>query len=228
MKRFVIIAPARSGSTLLSSALAAHPDIECKAEVLDKNSEYINNPYKFGNVYKYLDLCYQTDKSNSGYKILYSQWAKIPDVKEYFQDKKDIYIIHLFRDNLFESYISLLRSQRSGVWNVSKNKEIEHTNEMITVEPWKCLEYFNKTLEQKKEIDNILNKHKILQLTYLGLCNNYRNCLDLIYNFLDVKIIQPPEKATQRLEQLTMHSRVENYQLLKERFRETKYAPYFT
>ncbi|MEQ1759412.1 MAG: hypothetical protein ABL986_13910 [Vicinamibacterales bacterium] len=117
-RKFVIFAQGRSGSTLLTSTLNAHPEIACKKEILGlprlRPLTYIENearkaaPRHFGFHVK----CYQLAK-----------WQRVRDLQPFLRqlDAHGWKIIYLLRENVFEQAVSNIYAEHVGQYHFLKD-----------------------------------------------------------------------------------------------------------
>lgn len=118
VKKFLIIARARSGSTLLTELLNNHPDVVCDREVLVKKVKapvaYLEN------------LARKSTAKAYGAKLLSYQMVLVQDFHDpkgfltQLQDR-DYKFIHLKRDT-FAQTVSLTRAQASGLYHMRDAK----------------------------------------------------------------------------------------------------------
>lgn len=147
MKKFIIVAPARSGSKMLIERLRSHPDIHVQGEILNPElthkisifqrihlrifrifgltGTHLNlqfNGYNFPQVIDNLVWGHSYRKfDGAGFKIIISQWLQLSiNQKENFCNKHDFKVILLRRKNT----LSHLVSTRQGLINGFKHRLI--------------------------------------------------------------------------------------------------------
>lgn len=111
--KFLIVARARSGTTLLTDLLGAHPDITCDREVLAKK---VIAPRRFLNT-----LAKKSTSSAYGAKLLSYQMIlvqELRDPKAFLSELQEdgFRLIHLSRDT-FAQTVSLTRAQASQLYH---------------------------------------------------------------------------------------------------------------
>jgi len=154
-KKFVVIAQARSGSTLLQKALHAREDIVCHGEVLSR--QWINGlvpkhdtsetgcskrvvtrllKLRDSNIEEFLDEhIYNFPSHTVGFKIIYEDLF-LPDwstqVLEYFK-RNDVSVFHLVRLNALAALVSRKRMAKFGLTH-SNSPGISDENQHRRVE----------------------------------------------------------------------------------------------
>ena len=106
---FVILCMPRTGSTLLHTLLNSHPNIISYGEVLRRNYVRGKQTDLSADIFKK----HQTSIKAIGLKLFYEYRTK-QDFKDYYREitrNKNVKIIHLVRENLLDSFISLKNAQ---------------------------------------------------------------------------------------------------------------------
>ena len=162
--KFVVIAQARSGSTLLQSALHAHQDIVCHGEVLSR--QWINGlvpqhdaskersskktvsrllKLRDANVEEFLDQhIYNFPSQATGFKLVYedlflADWYS--QLIEYFK-RKDILVFHLVRLNALAALVSRRRMAKFGLTHSNSPKyKRQDTHRRVGVRPVEIQRY---------------------------------------------------------------------------------------
>jgi hypothetical protein len=143
MVRFVLLGLARSGTTLLTMALAQHPAVHIFGEIFNVDKDMLPNIYSdtlhvdrvgkpassdmINSMRHYVDgeditrymednVYYEHALNDAavGFKLLYNQVASVAKLWEYLADRKDIRVIHVTRTNLLASYLSLTIASSTG------------------------------------------------------------------------------------------------------------------
>lgn len=123
--KFVIIAPARSGSTLLREMLNRHPDVCCHGEVYGKHrvnglSVHARLPidaeealkFRRRNPLRFLEEhVFDSSRPVTGFKLLYSQMLDFDfaSVLQHLFAMPDLHVIHLWRRRLVARHVSEAR-----------------------------------------------------------------------------------------------------------------------
>lgn len=123
MTRFVLVAPARSGSTALRMALNRHPEITCHGEIFGERRVLSLHPatrtglpadpaelftFRSGHTLEFLEKAFKTRLPVSGFKILYDQLVQVyaADACDYLVTNTDIKVIFLWRQDLCRRFVS--------------------------------------------------------------------------------------------------------------------------
>jgi LPS sulfotransferase NodH len=251
MKKFIILGRARSGTTVIGHALADHPEVlfygelfhgRNEARILESarkslgagvrcRKEYqrygVRPCSKTESGYGYLEYLYSLEVpfKSVGFKFLYHHVLQGPnrDAWNYVAAHHDLSVIHIIRHNLLEMACSFVRA----------NMNIQyHANKPVNCRPFEfspvvCESIFNE-LEQKSHlIKDILDNHKVLNLDYSLICENFQGSMYRIFSFLGVdKDIASFPKLI-KIANLTPDEEIINYDELKEYFKDTRYSKYF-
>jgi len=207
-KRIIILTTQRTGSTWLITLLNNYKNIQEFGEPFINNN-YINNIYNlnderfeyynyikknnlknnFKNIKKYIQNLENYSESNiTIFKIMYSQIKKnIRLILLLFN--KNTYIIHLKRENIYESIISSIYSEKTKTTHIL-NKENRKINRI----------FINKKLLKKRKflimiyrsffsffIYIFLSK-KTINIEYQELVKNKKNILMQIYKHIGMPI----------------------------------------
>lgn len=133
MTPFIIVAPARSGSTLLREMLNRHPEICCHGEVF---GEHRINGFSFhgtrlpdpdpdqgikqrnADPVRFLaDAVYASNRPFIGFKLLYSQLLRLPfaPVAAHLIAMPGLKVVHLWRRDLIARHVSEARLRAGAV-----------------------------------------------------------------------------------------------------------------
>ncbi len=130
--RFVIVAGARTGSTMLARALNLNPQIRCFGELFNKDVDFVpfdvdgydnfdgrQRQLRGGDFAAFLReriFPAQDDTQATGFKLLYGQDRDFPGLPEWLVEQEDLRVIHLRRRNLLRSLVSWKIADTTGVW----------------------------------------------------------------------------------------------------------------
>jgi len=234
-KKVIILSTHRSGSTWLLDMLRQHSRIQMYGEIfLDRPVK--QNPlnpdllppirfYEFNNgaisLSKSLNICSYLNKVDKwatpgnyvGYKVMYNH-LKVHKFLLPLIIYKRYRVIHLVRENLFDTVISHYFLQNTGVSNIFKGKEHEG-QKAIYIPPQDLLKRLDK---QKKEIDFYRKKLKSLpmasiEVDYESLRADTKASMEKIMYFLGLNVEDSFENTRYtKLNQKQHHERLENYQ----------------
>lgn len=227
--KYLIIGPSRSGSTLLSTALDQHPEIVCYGEVLhDKGHNRMDEhhskfkddgfckdadtvqPYMEQRIFQPLE-----DKSICGCKVTYphifTPGSRLTTrVREYITGLRDVKIIHTFRYNLLESYVSNHRANKSNVW--WSYKPLDDKNDQLHVSLDDLRKYCTQQFECKQQIENVICKNnELIEITYEDLCTDFTGTIKKALNFLGADDKVPLKPQLHKIETRPIWERITNY-----------------
>lgn len=131
--RFIILAQARTGSTMLVHALRSNPHIRCFGEVLNKavpfvafgvdgydNSSAGDRALRDGDFRAFLReriYCRHPEEIRAaGFKLLYGQFWDFRGLVEHLVEDTEIRVLYLQRRNILRILLSLKMAQTTGVW----------------------------------------------------------------------------------------------------------------
>jgi len=193
---FIILGPARSGSTLLRNLINRHPKITCHGELFAKRilGYALNSPpthdllkIRSEGVDNFLDFIYSGKSTVIGFKLLYEQCFQAERV--HLIDKineRRVKVIHLWRKNLASVYVS-----RRNLINFEK--------EPISISKNEFLEFIRSINSAKKHTIKAVHGLQRLDIFYEDLISNHAMVLDSIFDFLGaerIKISLPDKKIS--------------------------------
>jgi LPS sulfotransferase NodH len=148
-------------------------------------------------------------------------------VLQYLQHDTSILVVHLWRNNLLERYVSeFLAVHVYGIFNVTTSSAVPPPP-VVRLSADDCRASFERTERRRARFRAWLTKHQVLEVTYEGLVGESVETLSRIQTFLGVDCRQL-ETRTQKMRQRSLRQTVENYDELALAFRETPYARFFT
>lgn len=209
----LIIAPARSGTTLLCAALAQHPKV--------KTFKGTNNYEPFAPPVKLHDTKKIVERYNV-IKILHSQLKFDYDLSSLiFLKNKKPNVIFLNR-NLFDCFLSLKLAQSSSIWH-SKSKI--HSEELIYLDPVALKKFFafhtNKGLLWKC----LFHESPSLEIEYKDMIGNWDETITEIEDFMGIERMKL-KKVYERTNAQGRKAAV-NYIDLVNEFKNTHFSKYF-
>jgi len=205
---FIVIAQHRSGSTLLSTALSRQKNILFfslssleKYSSFGKTNEYNDakkrlqfRSGKKGNLI--IKLAYsilsrkKTFQKIFGFRAHPSSFVEIPDYFKFLYEK-NARIIFLTRNNKLLRFISLKTALKIGCVNSSHNhKESNNIFKLnpINIDYNEFIKYKINTEKIDKKILSNIKKYNLpcLHITYEELTENFNECFNKIFNFLEL------------------------------------------
>lgn len=232
---FIIIGPARSGSSLLCKLLDKHPNIRCELEHFYK-SIYEDHAKKFKTddsveIFKALSRVWKqtegvTTQKINGFKFLFSNlWEKSEKIYKKLLKDKDIKKILITRNPL-ELYIS------SRICSISTVDEKNWLGTKLhgTKIVFDKKQFINKIQKDNENYTYALKtiQGNLITIDYKDICNT--TCFKSIHEFLDV-----PYVSTQLLDwghgstkqnYTQMSYKVENFEEMVEYISTTPYKNY--
>jgi LPS sulfotransferase NodH len=253
MVKFILLGHGRCGSSLIVESLAEHSDVlvgdelfHCEEEARCRAFQRLNNTdpinegesrhYRSGaDAMQFLDQVVFDQRPTSvlavGFKMFYVHARSNPNEKKawnYLLTDKDIHVIHLIRENLLESYISLRVAFITGEWERFKGTTARREEPArLKLEPRVCEAHFNQELAWRKWARERFRCHPFLEIEYeRDVCARFEAVMNEIHDFIDV----PRRHSRQLLEKQAQRSPREaivNYEELKEYFRYTLHEDLF-
>jgi hypothetical protein len=178
--KFVVIAQARSGSTLLRKALHSHPDIVCHGEILSRKwingLVPLNDPLaersakknvlklienRSQNVSEFLDNhIYNFNAKAVGFKLIYEDLF-LSELREPIIDyicKNDLVIFQLVRLNSLAAFVSRKRMSMYGISHsdsplIKRNCE----DQSLMVKPLEIQRYISKQTLFRNKVDMLFS-----------------------------------------------------------------------
>jgi LPS sulfotransferase NodH len=178
----IIIGTQRSGSNFLRHCLLSHPGIVCEGELLIngmvKTPKIIEDFRWPAKIYRYVmagawnptrilsQFLERDDAPVVVFKAMYNhlQSAK---VHEFFQQHKEIRIVHLRRDNLLKQYVSkMLLGKKRGQkrWRPHSTKKLPPVTTCIS--PQAAIKNMESIHAQYQKFETLLSQHPKIELVY--------------------------------------------------------------
>ncbi len=236
-RKFFVVCPARSGSTLLMSALESHPDVE-RTLMEPFNTEDPDLARELApvmrEVYGKDVLAKTTDDLKrlidhlldryDGFKILYYQVGLGDAAWEYLRSKR-LKVVHLTRRNDLERQISFLVAQQTSVWHRQHESECppepQVTLDAATLE--NSFAFNHRLFEHFETFFQLADK---LTIDYEDLRDDYSATMKRVYEFLQLPVTDCPPAYLKRTRK-TKVELVANYHELKAHFSGSPWAHYF-
>lgn len=239
---FLIVSRGRSGTNLLKSLINDHPGGRCFGEVFNRygragwgipgyrrsavcDREISRDPvdYLDRRIYRR----YPRHIQAVGFKIFYyharnSEWA---DVWPHLRDREGLKIIHLRRENILATHLSLVRAQKDLVWEThGQRRNADPAPTYLDYD--ECLAAFEATRAYEAWAEGLFEASPVLDLTYEALVAERHESLNRVFEFLNLepqKVRSP--NARQRTRPLSRS--IANYAELKARFAGTEWSAFF-
>jgi hypothetical protein len=247
-KRFLIVCQARTGSSMLASAMQKHPEICAHGEVLnlrtDDNLEFYGIDYNFpGGILDYLRkernrapdeyldryVFYPGRFKAAGFKFKYEEMANplFSSAKNYVLRNTDIHVIHMTRNNLWQrflsEYIALNITKRFN----STERVIEVQDTTFHLDPDMVHYAMDQSLQWQEHHRTIFARHPVTEVTYEDFTTIPADTFRRVTDFLGVGRL-PFEPATTKINKSQPdEALIENYDEICQKFKGTRYEAFF-
>ncbi len=242
--KFILLGHGRSGSTLLSLTLGKHPNIRMFLELFHDDErerelsfradkrfyrdgedavEFLREAVFYPRYWKQLKAV--------GFKLFYDHARSTKEGKKlwsFLKINKNIYIIHLIRQNILESWISYQTALRSDVWTLmEQDKQKVPKVERFELDARGCEDFFKYVEEQRMWARSFFSHHPFIEIEYeKDLCQNFHENIFKVQDFLGVPRLSTPI-LTKKQANLTPRQQISNYDKLKSHFAGTVYSEFF-
>jgi len=213
---FIIISLARSGSNQLVDYINQIPDCMCYGEIFkdtirnepgwQRVAAYFSSPAEAQYMHEsdlvgfWRQLLSMQPNSTEylGAKIFYYHRENDP-IWDYIYSGS-IPIIHLWRNNIFESFVSLVRAEQTGQWSARRREDLDVSQANISFDAQRYCRYRELTIAQYANAQDRLEKcSKVLALEYEQISNT-TEISELLSRFFckDVRVAQTLLKQSQK------------------------------
>lgn len=222
-RRFVIVSPGRSGSTMLVERCASHPDIRCFTELLHEGRSFGERPRDPATfLERHAWHPYARHVGAVGFKLLYSQLVQHrAALQPVFADPGGLRVIWLERRDRLALYLSALNSTIMGFTNIGEGAPVPRASPR-RVDPADCHRFF-KTYDLMVEVvRQTFGDHMMLRLDYADLASRPEQLDAPICAFLGVPR-RSLRHGVQKLAQGSVAERVGNLDELLAYFAGTRW-----
>jgi hypothetical protein len=241
---FILLGHPRCGSNLIVSALADHPRIAMRNEILspeettrqiawpEAERTHAYRPEEDGATFlnqRVFSPKPQGPRHAFGFKMFYEHARTTPAMRSTwpYLATHDIRVIHLIRRNLLDALISLEVAQRSTHWHRSAADPTPPPLQPFHLDPLATWNYFDRITHWRTSADLIFANHRVLTLDYdSDLCAAFQPTLNRIFAFLDCPAI-PVTQHTVRQRLLPPPEQITNYAALQQAFAQSPYGHLF-
>lgn len=243
--RFLVTCPARTGSTMLNWFLRSHPELCVHGEVLAPSGQMnlFGIDYRVGppleGVLRTIrdrdpaaflrDFVWQAgERAGVGFKGKYEELLRpeYAGVLDYIHGETRIRVLHLWRENLLERYLSqYLAVNVYGMYNVVQGGQ-SPSQTVVSLSPEDCEADFQRTERRRAKFRSLFGSHPVLELTYEDLLASQGPTLGAVQQFLGVEE-RPLETKTLRMRTRPLRATIHNYDELADAFRDTPYGRFF-
>lgn len=245
--RFVILGYGRAGSTTFKDLLSQHPNVQAYGEVFrgEGSKERIGKDRLKVNGQSYypgmepVSFLEQTvfcapnefGKRCIGFKLFF--YHARGDAKSYalwphLIGQKDIKVIFLFRRNLFDSYVSQQRAQRSGQFGLvdDADKPSEAHKAPFEIDLKHCAKHLKTRALAKARLQEMFQEHQCLTLEYETLFAAPQETMADAFRFLGESPVEVTVKD-EKLNRVPHKEGITNYSEVAAHFRRSLFEDYF-
>jgi LPS sulfotransferase NodH len=220
LKPFVLVTHSRSGSNLLVRSLNAHPEILCVGELMKLERSALEESIKRLcassaeaqrlRTLHAIDtgacarLIYQMAERSglhaAGFKLFYyhAREESRDSVWNVVQGAGEVQIIHLYRPNLFDAFLSRLLASESNVW-LSTDTTNSDYHVKVKVDFKDFLRYSREIGGSCTRLQETLSQQWTTTVTYNQLSDSFANTMYSLQGFLGVAPMEmEPTLARQR------------------------------
>lgn len=220
---FIVLTRSRTGSNLLLSFLNSHPNIFCEGEIfatLDGKDPIRRLRRAFGRQPRHIRA--------KGFKVFYYHPldADAADFWRELENRKEIRVIHLNRENILRTLLSRKIAGIKGSWTGTRFDAAEQDTKTIAFTADELGSGFQQTRDWEQAATARFGSHPVLRLSYEELVRAPQECQASVCAFLDVT----PGKARTNLSQQnpeSLRQLIRNYDELKAHFAGSRWAPFF-
>ncbi|WP_339724842.1 Stf0 family sulfotransferase [uncultured Paraglaciecola sp.] len=197
-KKFIVLASARTGSTMLCRTLNEHPSITCYGELFINNEEvpwmldktiqrglpslYASKDAREKDPVRFINdvMTYHQETDIFGFKLMISQNES---VLRWVISQPDWQIINLYRSNLLSVYGATKVARASRQSHVEIGERVNQIKVHFDATEFNNLLQFNQT--RRRQVDQMLveKQHNYFPLDYLALSSE--SGIDQVLNYLD-------------------------------------------
>ncbi|WP_439496444.1 Stf0 family sulfotransferase [Bosea sp. (in: a-proteobacteria)] len=219
--KFIVLCYPRTGSTLLITALGAHPAVRQGMEifnpVLEGDAPWVDwRKETFASLYGpqdsylnpqgYLDgerfnlrlLSERFFADFDGTKIMYDQLARNSGVWDHVRSLPDLRVIVL-RRNIVEAAVSFRIAMETGLWHVAAGGDVPATPR-LTYEPGYIGWFYDHFCAPEPAVLDLFGKHRLIEVDYDDLVSAWPRTLRSVQAGLGLEpLAEPPpfRKGTQ-------------------------------
>lgn len=159
----------------------------------------------------------------AGFKVMYFQLARYPEVSSYIRNSH-FRIIHLMRRNLFHALVSLKTAEKTGLWH--STEPTSSPGIRLTISVNECRDFFASAERDQKRYIKKFSNNPVLSLYYEDLRFHKTKVIPIIEEFLGVERL--PLRSVFRKINRDPKRIVTNYSELKRTFSATRWSRFFT
>lgn len=225
-RRFIILSRARTGSNLLLSFLNSHPNVRAEGEIFEKLQ---------GKSYQHrLNACFTRQPyfvKAKGFKIFYyhPQDDHSCGIWEELVRKDDLCVIHLKRNNILKTLLSLKIAKMTDQWTEKGGGSRSRSSERAAAASFTREELaagFEQTRDWESKGDEMFRSHPLISVQYDDLAENPVETFRSVSEFLGVPVIAP-KTSLKKQSKGGLREAISNYDELKTHFANTQWSSFF-
>jgi LPS sulfotransferase NodH len=213
--KFIILYIGRCGSSYLQSLLNSHTDLAVEGELLHPGSIFRENDrYLDANIiFPRITEVRRKDKciKSIGFKLSIEHLNKsFTNLTQWYDTATPCGIIHIYRSNKLEQYLSLALALNSRAWTSIQGN---YLSEKISID----LDYLRSSINDWRTLDLFLSEFSCkrggISISYESLLENQEYVMSKITTLLGVEASKlEPISVFKRQRQTSIKDTIENYQ----------------
>jgi len=219
-------------------ALSKHSNIHVYNEVFDPKKSIMVRGRSFARGMDGGAFCREAifgvptegDKHTIGFKVFVGHArdsAEEYNLWRYLTGDRSVRVCILFRENLFDAFVSLQRSRQSRVWHVKQHQEAPEDHlKPIHIGRNECMTFMDRTMADLQWARKQFGNHHNLVVRYNELLDDFQGTLNKIFDFVE----EPQENIPMTFQKLNTipHSEgVTNYDEVVRFFEFSIYRDFF-
>ena len=234
-QKFLVMAHARSASSMVIGTLKKHPEVLCFGEIFvggrihfneedydnkSLKSLYLRNRFPVEFLEKSIYSSYRDDISAVGFKVFPDQLAspRFSIVWKWLDANPNIKIISLQRTNLLAAFTSLLIARKYGFGSPPGGT--------VTVSNEECVREFEKHKRHHEDLKMRLRNHDVMYTSYENMTSDLNRQFDAFQQFLGVNPF-PLQVNSKKKEVRPLSQVITNYDELRRSFSGTEWSDFF-
>jgi LPS sulfotransferase NodH len=220
-RKYIILSTPRSGSTLLSRMILAHPNVTGRGEYFDR--------LKGKNPAKLLEKIFKPQRKSIkavGFNIHYNHPAdeKKREAWELLKECQDLHIIHLSRKNILRYYLSSKIACKLNLFRIKTAKDRPSLeSRRVSISPPELTNIINDITERYRLYNKIFSKKTIIEIEFEKIILKPEVEFTRITKFLDLPE-KKPKILTEIMNPEPMSKLIINYHELKSEFSSSEWA----
>lgn len=220
-KKYIILSLPRSGSTLLSRMMLAHPNVKGEGEYFDRLKN--KNPEVL------LETLFSPQKMSVqavGFNIHYNHPAdeKKDEAWMLLRESPDLHVIHLSRKNILRYYLSTKIARKLNVFRIKRAKDRpDLESRKVIIAPQELEKTIANVERDKARFNSIFSAKPMIEVEYEKIILNPKMEFQRLTSFLEL-----PEKEPKLLSEIMnpepLAELIINYDELKAEFKSTEWS----